>query len=148
MPYTYTSVCVYSPRNIVVALDWKTPQCTQVYSMCSYCVTLQDWYVLFIAGDSTGGEVHLYSALEACVCVVCAGVCWCHEVCVNVPIFRCGKTTVCQLLCSLMDKKLFTVNCHMYTEASDFLGGLRPARRRGDMVEEVSRCMSCGPSVL
>ena len=38
----------------------------------------------------------------------------------------------------MMEKKLFTVNCHMYTEASDFLGGLRPVRRRSDGEDEVS----------
>lgn len=42
--------------------------------------------------------------------------------------FRCGKTTVCQIFASLRSQKLHCVNCHQYTEASDFLGGLRPVR--------------------
>lgn len=39
-----------------------------------------------------------------------------------------GKTTVCQLLAENNDQSLFTVNCHMHTESSDFIGGLRPVR--------------------
>lgn len=41
---------------------------------------------------------------------------------------RCGKTTVCQLFAALKGQQLFTVNCHMHTEAADFLGSLRPVR--------------------
>lgn len=33
-----------------------------------------------------------------------------------------GKTTVCQLLSILMGQKLRILNCHQYTETSDFLG--------------------------
>ncbi|XP_076336290.1 midasin isoform X2 [Tachypleus tridentatus] len=40
----------------------------------------------------------------------------------------CGKTTIAQLYAELNKKRLFTVNCHMHSEASDFLGGLRPVR--------------------
>jgi len=40
----------------------------------------------------------------------------------------CGKTSVCQLLAALRDKLLFAVNCHLHTEAADFLGSLRPVR--------------------
>ncbi|XP_076632333.1 midasin [Colletes latitarsis] len=39
-----------------------------------------------------------------------------------------GKTTVCQLLSVIRQQKLSIVNCHMHTEASDFLGSLRPVR--------------------
>ena len=52
-------------------------------------------------------------------------------------IFRCGKTTVCQLLSSIESKALYSVNCHMHTESSDFLGGLRPVRHRS---YEVGSC--------
>ncbi|PZC77928.1 hypothetical protein B5X24_HaOG202809 [Helicoverpa armigera] len=41
----------------------------------------------------------------------------------------CGKTTICQLLAALKKRKLLSVNCHMHTESSDFLGGLRPVRQ-------------------
>lgn len=41
----------------------------------------------------------------------------------------CGKTTVCQLLAALAKRQLLSVNCHMHTESSDFLGGLRPVRQ-------------------
>ena len=40
----------------------------------------------------------------------------------------CGKTSVCQMLAAMHRQSLFTVNCHMHTESSDFLGGLRPIR--------------------
>ncbi|XP_062522052.1 midasin-like [Corticium candelabrum] len=40
----------------------------------------------------------------------------------------CGKTTVCQLFAELKGQQLFSVNCHMHTEAADFLGSLRPVR--------------------
>ncbi|XP_053995785.1 midasin isoform X2 [Hylaeus anthracinus] len=39
-----------------------------------------------------------------------------------------GKTTVCQLLSVIKQQELSIVNCHMHTEASDFLGSLRPVR--------------------
>ncbi|XP_047513354.1 midasin [Pieris napi] len=41
----------------------------------------------------------------------------------------CGKTTICQVLAALSQRKLLSVNCHMHTESSDFLGGLRPVRQ-------------------
>ncbi|CAH0557511.1 unnamed protein product [Brassicogethes aeneus] len=39
-----------------------------------------------------------------------------------------GKTTVCQLIAENNGQNLLTVNCHMHTESSDFIGGLRPVR--------------------
>lgn len=39
-----------------------------------------------------------------------------------------GKTSVCQVYAELKHKELRTVNCHQNTEASDIIGGLRPAR--------------------
>lgn len=33
-----------------------------------------------------------------------------------------GKTTVCQLLSIIMGSQLHILNCHQYTETSDFLG--------------------------
>lgn len=33
-----------------------------------------------------------------------------------------GKTTVCQLLSACLQIKLRTLNCHQYTETSDFIG--------------------------
>ncbi|KDR17835.1 Midasin, partial [Zootermopsis nevadensis] len=47
----------------------------------------------------------------------------------------CGKTTVCQMLASIYQQSLYTVNCHMHTESSDFLGGLRPVRDHSSDVE-------------
>ncbi|XP_071480621.1 midasin-like [Diadema antillarum] len=44
----------------------------------------------------------------------------------------CGKTTVCQLFAALANHKLQVVNCHLHTETSDFLGGLRPVRHHGN----------------
>lgn len=39
-----------------------------------------------------------------------------------------GKTTICQLLASINSKPLHIVNCHMHSEAADFLGSMRPVR--------------------
>lgn len=33
-----------------------------------------------------------------------------------------GKTTVCQLLNTMLGSKLHILNCHQYSETSDFLG--------------------------
>ena len=40
----------------------------------------------------------------------------------------------------MLNRELYIINCHMHTEAADFLGGLRPVRNRsGDhSSEEVS----------
>ncbi|KAL3316044.1 AAA ATPase midasin [Cichlidogyrus casuarinus] len=38
----------------------------------------------------------------------------------------CGKTTICQIFSAINQLAFFQLNCHQYTEASDFLGGLRP----------------------
>lgn len=43
-----------------------------------------------------------------------------------------GKTTICQVVAAASDKKLYTVNCHMHTESSDFIGSLRPVRSHTD----------------
>ncbi|KAJ1504176.1 hypothetical protein HMI55_002132 [Coelomomyces lativittatus] len=40
----------------------------------------------------------------------------------------CGKTTVCQLISHLHKKSLTMVNCHQFSETSDFLGSQRPCR--------------------
>jgi midasin len=39
-----------------------------------------------------------------------------------------GKTTVCKLIAEINHQQLVSVNCHMHTESSDFIGGLRPVR--------------------
>jgi len=39
-----------------------------------------------------------------------------------------GKTTIVQLLSDLHQCQLFSISCHMNSEGSDFLGGLRPVR--------------------
>ncbi|KAH8857575.1 Midasin [Schistosoma japonicum] len=44
----------------------------------------------------------------------------------------CGKTTICQLIAALHNQHLHCVNCHQCTEASDFLGGLRPVRHSSE----------------
>ena len=45
----------------------------------------------------------------------------------------CGKTSVVQLLARLANQPLYTLNCHMHSEGSDFLGGLRPRRTPTDV---------------
>ncbi|NXX88474.1 MDN1 protein, partial [Centropus bengalensis] len=48
----------------------------------------------------------------------------------------CGKTTICQIFAALTNRKLYSVNCHLHMETSDFLGGLRPVRQRSKDQEE------------
>uniref|UniRef100_A0A8D0DW25 Midasin n=1 Tax=Salvator merianae TaxID=96440 RepID=A0A8D0DW25_SALMN len=48
----------------------------------------------------------------------------------------CGKTTICQIFAALANEKLYSVNCHLHMETSDFLGGLRPVRQRSKNKEE------------
>ncbi|XP_025832475.1 midasin isoform X2 [Agrilus planipennis] len=55
-----------------------------------------------------------------------------HEPVLLVGETGCGKTTICQLLAELRGQELLTVNCHMHTESSDFIGGLRPIRDRNE----------------
>lgn len=43
-----------------------------------------------------------------------------------------GKTTICQLVSVLNSQQMLSINCHMHTESSDFLGNLRPVRDRTD----------------
>ncbi|KAK9282633.1 hypothetical protein L1049_010852 [Liquidambar formosana] len=47
-----------------------------------------------------------------------------------------GKTTVCQLLSIVLGSKLHILNCHQYTETSDFLGGFYPIRERSRLTSE------------
>jgi len=39
-----------------------------------------------------------------------------------------GKTTICQILALINNKHLNIINCHMHSEAADFLGSIRPVR--------------------
>jgi MoxR-like ATPase len=39
-----------------------------------------------------------------------------------------GKTTICQILSDYCKKNLHIINCHMHSEAADFLGSMRPIR--------------------
>lgn len=43
-----------------------------------------------------------------------------------------GKTTVCQLIAAINGQAMRSVNCHMHTESSDFLGNLRPVREHAN----------------
>ncbi|CBI35900.3 unnamed protein product, partial [Vitis vinifera] len=47
-----------------------------------------------------------------------------------------GKTTICQLLSAVLGLKLHILNCHQYTETSDFLGGFYPIRERSRLISE------------
>jgi len=49
----------------------------------------------------------------------------------------CGKTTVVQLISILLNRDLQIVNCHASTETSDLLGGLRPLRGRGLLLNRI-----------
>ncbi|CAH6790218.1 midasin [Phodopus roborovskii] len=50
----------------------------------------------------------------------------------------CGKTTICQMFAALANRKLYSVNCHLNMETSDFLGGLRPVRQKPNDKEEMN----------
>uniref|UniRef100_K7FQC1 Midasin n=1 Tax=Pelodiscus sinensis TaxID=13735 RepID=K7FQC1_PELSI len=52
----------------------------------------------------------------------------------------CGKTTICQIFAALVNQKLYSVNCHLHMETSDFLGGLRPVRQRSKDKEDFDSC--------
>ncbi|KAL5697769.1 hypothetical protein ACHQM5_028886 [Ranunculus cassubicifolius] len=47
-----------------------------------------------------------------------------------------GKTTVCQLLSTGLGRTLHILNCHQFTETSDFLGGFYPVRDRSVLIKE------------
>ncbi|KAJ8774196.1 hypothetical protein K2173_009627 [Erythroxylum novogranatense] len=47
-----------------------------------------------------------------------------------------GKTTVCQLLSRSLGARLHILNCHQYTETSDFLGGFYPIRERSRLMSQ------------
>ncbi|TVU30479.1 hypothetical protein EJB05_22106, partial [Eragrostis curvula] len=47
-----------------------------------------------------------------------------------------GKTTVCQVLSAVLGLKLHILNCHQYTETSDFIGGFCPIRDRSRIALE------------
>ncbi|XP_073036075.1 midasin-like isoform X3 [Primulina eburnea] len=50
-----------------------------------------------------------------------------------------GKTTVCQLLSAMLGLKLHILNCHQYTETSDFLGGFYPVRTRSKIAVDFQK---------
>jgi len=47
-----------------------------------------------------------------------------------------GKTTVCQVLSAVLGSRLHILNCHQYTETSDFIGGFCPIRDRSRIALE------------
>ncbi|XP_068635226.1 midasin isoform X2 [Aristolochia californica] len=47
-----------------------------------------------------------------------------------------GKTTICQFLSTALGSKLHILNCHQYTETSDFIGGYYPVRDRSRLLAE------------
>ncbi|CAM0956904.1 unnamed protein product [Alopecurus aequalis] len=53
-----------------------------------------------------------------------------------------GKTTVCQVLSAVLGVKLHILNCHQYTETSDFIGGFCPVRDRSRIALEFKHLMS------
>jgi midasin len=54
----------------------------------------------------------------------------------------CGKTTLAQLIAQLLNVPLYMVNCHQYTESSDFIGSIRPLRNRDKIVEELTETLT------
>ncbi|XP_078798874.1 midasin isoform X2 [Oryzias latipes] len=62
----------------------------------------------------------------------------------------CGKTTICQMFAALAGQTLYSVNCHLHMETSDFLGGLRPVRHSHQTDADDSRLFQWhdGPLVI
>lgn len=54
----------------------------------------------------------------------------------------CGKTTICQLLASLAERKLHIVNAHQHSETSDFIGSQRPCRNRQLLSHEIMQLLT------
>ena len=54
----------------------------------------------------------------------------------------CGKTTLCQLLAFIRKSRFFALNCHKFTESSDFIGSLRPIRNREETTIALERLIS------
>lgn len=52
-----------------------------------------------------------------------------------------GKTTLCQMLAFMRGQRLHIINCNRNTEASEILGGFRPARRRQAAFEAVCKAL-------
>ncbi|XP_020701231.1 midasin isoform X3 [Dendrobium catenatum] len=52
-----------------------------------------------------------------------------------------GKTTVCQLLSIVLGSRMHILNCHQYTETSDFVGGFHPVRERPRLALEFRQCI-------
>jgi len=48
-----------------------------------------------------------------------------------------GKTTVAELIAKINNVELYTVNCHQYSESSDFIGGLRPVRGKDELLAKL-----------
>ncbi|KAJ3682433.1 hypothetical protein LUZ60_015006 [Juncus effusus] len=76
----------------------------------------------------TKGMWRLYFLVERCYRL--------HEPVLLVGETGGGKTTVCQLLSSILGSRLHILNCHQYTETSDFIGGFCPIRDRSRLMEE------------
>lgn len=51
-------------------------------------------------------------------------------------IYSLGKTTICQLISSMNNKPLHIINCHMHSEAADFVGNIRPVRESNEKMDE------------
>ncbi|XP_063233945.1 LOW QUALITY PROTEIN: midasin-like [Bacillus rossius redtenbacheri] len=60
----------------------------------------------------------------------------------------CGKTTLCEKMAAINGQRLYTINCHMNSESSDFLGGLRPTRDRSQDKQMAMFEWVDGPLVL
>ena len=54
----------------------------------------------------------------------------------------CGKTTICSVISEYYERSMRTVNCHLHTEASDFLGGLRPIRGRAALQAKAAELLN------
>ena len=86
-------------------------------------------------------------SLEWCVQLRYYNV-WLMFICHILFCIRCGKTTLCQLFATLLGRNLLSINCHMHSEAADFLGGLKPVRKKSSSDVSSNECAFCVYSVI
>ena len=89
------------------------------------CVTAQEVKVIKDMADDPE-IVWTKAAVRLAVLVL-------HSLRFNEPVLLvgetgCGKTRITQTLAKILQRNLIIINCHLNTETSDFLGGLRPSR--------------------
>uniref|UniRef100_A0A914WN69 Midasin n=1 Tax=Plectus sambesii TaxID=2011161 RepID=A0A914WN69_9BILA len=78
--------------------------------------------------EEVAGFEHIVWTRNSLRMAVVAGQSWLYdEPVLLVGETGCGKTSMCEVLSAAGGQTLLSINCHLMTEAADFLGRLRPA---------------------